>query len=96
MAIPIVPLAGAVLKYGPLAAAGVAAVAYLRAQPGHADERAEDLLDEVDEGVSATRSHEGRQVNTRGRFRRVIRAGRHGPGVEIDASFLGRVRLRRK
>lgn len=95
MAIPIMPIAGVVLKYGPAAAAGVAALAYMRARPGHADERAEDLLDEVNEGMDATRSHEGRQVNTRGRFRRVIRAGRHGPGVEIDASFLGRVRVRR-
>lgn len=95
MAIPIMPIAGAVLKYGPAAAAGLAALAYLRAQPGHADQRAEDLLDELDEGTQATRSHEGAQVNTRSRFRRVIRAGRHGPGIEIDAAFLGRIRMRR-
>jgi len=95
MAIPILPVAGVVLKYGPAAAAGVAALAYLRARPGLADPRAEDLLDEVQEGIDATRSHEGRQVNGRGRFRRVIRAGTRGPGVEIDAAFLGRLRMRR-
>lgn len=95
MAIPIVPIAGAVLKYGPVAVAGLATLAYLRAQPGHADQRAEDLLDELDEGVRASRSHDGRQVNTRGRYRRVIRAGRSGPGVELDATFLGRIRIRR-
>ncbi|MDJ0860360.1 MAG: hypothetical protein QNI90_16985 [Dinoroseobacter sp.] len=95
MAIPIVPIAGAVLKYGPLAVAGLATLAYLRAQPGHADQRAEDLLDEVGEGMQASRSHEGRQINSRGRYRRVIRAGRTGPGIELDASFLGRIRVRR-
>ncbi|WP_425093007.1 hypothetical protein [Tropicimonas sp. S265A] len=95
MAIPILPIAGAVLKYGPVAAASLAALAYMRAQPAHADERAEDLLDEVDEGLNATRSHEGRQLNTRARTRRVIRVGSKGPGVEVDAAFLGRVRMRR-
>jgi hypothetical protein len=95
MAIPIMPIAGAVLKYGPVAAASLAALAYLRAQPGHADARAEDLLDEVGEGVEATRSHEGQQVNSRARFRRVVRVGPRGPGVEVDATFLGRIRMRR-
>ena len=83
MAIPILPIAGAVLKYGPVAVAGVAALAYMRAQPGGVDQRAEDLLDEVGEGMQATRSHGGGQVNSRGRFRR----GPHTPFSFSEESF---------
>lgn len=94
MPIPIAPIAGAVLKYGPAAAAVLATVAYARAKPRALNQQAEDLMDEVGEGVHVTRAPEGQQVNGAGRYRRVIRMP-NGMGVELDASLIGRVRLRR-
>jgi hypothetical protein len=34
-------------------------------------------------------------VNATARFRRVIRLGQSGPGLEIDATAFGRIRFRR-
>jgi hypothetical protein len=88
------PIAGAVLKYGPAAAAILATVAYARARPRALDQRAEDLMDDVPEGVGFSRAPDAQQVNGAGRYRRVLRVP-GGVGVELDASILGRVRLRR-
>lgn len=94
MPLPIMPIAGAVLKYGPAAAAIVATVAYARAKPRALNQRTENMMDDVSEGVDVTRAPDGRQVNGAGRYRRVVRMP-NGMGVELDASLIGRVRLRR-
>ncbi|MEM1077898.1 hypothetical protein [Dinoroseobacter sp. S76] len=94
MPIPVVPIASAVLKYGPLAAAALATVAYARAKPRAVNQTAEDLMDDVSDGMEFTRSPDGRQVNGAGRYRRSVRMP-NGAGVELDMSLLGRVRLRR-
>ncbi|ABV95013.1 hypothetical protein Dshi_3280 [Dinoroseobacter shibae DFL 12 = DSM 16493] len=94
MPIPVVPIASAVLKYGPLAAAALATVAYARARPAPVNQAAEDLMEDVDEGVAFSRAPEGQQVNGQGRYRRTVRMP-NGIGFEVDASVLGRVRLRR-
>jgi len=55
--------------------------------------RSRPSRDETPEGLTARRDAE--QVNATGRLRRVIRFGQDGPGIEIDATALGRVRFRR-
>jgi hypothetical protein len=79
-------------KYGAVALAGYALARQVHV--GHVDQRAEDALDELPEGMTAHRPRDRDQVNATLRFQRVIRLGRHGPGVEIDASALGRIRMR--
>jgi hypothetical protein len=91
MALPLAPIAGVALRYGVVA---LAAYAVTRAaDPARRDQRAEDAHDDLDNGLGL-RSDRG-QANVNGRLRRVIRLGPGGPGVEIDASVLGRLRLRR-
>lgn len=93
MALPIVPIAVAAAKYGSVALATYAFARQIQA--GRVDQRHEDALDDVDEGLVLHRPRDRDQVNGAGRFRRIIRLGVNGPGIEIDASALGRVKLRR-
>lgn len=93
MALPLVPLATLAAKYGAVALAGYAVARQVQA--GRTDQRVEDALDEMEEGVSLHRPRDREQVNGALRLRRVIRLGTHGPGIEIDATALGRLRMRR-
>jgi hypothetical protein len=91
MALPLAPVAGVVLRYG-LVAATAYAVAR-RAQNAPRDQRAEDAMDRVDEGMSWRREDD--QLNANTRWRRVIRLGSDGPGIEIDATSISRIRFRK-
>jgi hypothetical protein len=95
MPLPLAPIAAATLRiglrYGAVALAGYAMARSV--ERGHRDQRAEDALDDVPEGV--TLRYEPGQTNTTGRLKRILRLGDAGPGVEIDASLLGRLRLRK-
>jgi hypothetical protein len=91
MALPLAPIAGLALRYGAVAMATYALTRTI--DQGRRDQRAEDAFDDLQEGLTVRR--DGEQANGTGRFRRVIRLGETGPGVEIDASVLGRVRIRR-
>lgn len=93
MALPLAPIAVMAAKYGAVALAGYALSRQL--QTGRTDQRVEDVLDDLDEGVSAHRPRDRDQLNGALRLRRVVRLGTHGPGIEIDASALGRLRMRR-
>lgn len=94
MPLPLVPIATAALKYAPIALA--AAVVLGRALvPGRTDQRAEDALDDLAEGLAAHRPRDRGQMNAAARLRRIVRLGRRGPGVEIDAAALARLRFRR-
>jgi hypothetical protein len=89
------PLAWTALR---LAAVGAVALYAARAKnpaPKHAAR--ESMLDDLPEGVSATphRSDDEGAMHGTGRIKRTIRLGRNGPGFEIDAAALGRLRLRR-
>lgn len=96
MALPLAPIAATVLRYGAVALAA-ALLARNLAVPGRTDQRAEDALDELHEGIAAHRPRDRRdQLNLAGRFRRVIRLGLAGPGLEIDAAALARLRIRRR
>lgn len=91
MPLPLAPIAATALRMGAFAVV-VYAIRSIR-EPLRRDQRAEDAMDELGEGVAFRRDDE--QVNGGARLKRTIRVGATGPGVEIDASALGRVRFRR-
>jgi hypothetical protein len=80
-----------------VAAAGYGIVRLVRSQvaAGRTDQRAEDALDDLGDGIAAhaPRDREG-QRNVAARLRRVIR-GPGGGGVELDLGLIARFRLRR-
>ena len=96
MPLPLVPLAPAAvtaLKLG-----GVALVTWLvarRVQLARIDQRAEDALDDLPEGLAAARPRDREQVNAAGRFRRRIGLAGTDRAIEIDAAFLARLRARK-
>ncbi len=91
MALPLAPIAGIAIRYGVVAVATYAITR--RVQRGHFDQRGEEAMDDINEGVTLRRDPE--QLNGTGRFKRRIRLGENGPGVEIDITALGRVRFRK-
>lgn len=91
MPLPLAPLAGVAIRYGALALVAYGVKRALR--PGRVDQRAEDALDGMDEGLAVHRPADRGQTNTAARFRRVIRFGE--TAIEIDAAVLGRLRIRR-
>ena len=91
MPLPLAPIAGFAVRYGAVALAAYAVTR--KVAIGRRDQRAEDAMDDLDEGISVRR--EAGQTNTTARFRRTIRAGEDGPGVEIDISALGRFSIRK-
>jgi len=80
------------------AAAVGAVIAYVarRRPDGPRDFHRETALNETPDGLELDAEHrpDEARLGAAGRFRRVIRIGRSGPGVEVDAAGLGRVRLR--
>lgn len=91
MPLPLAPVAGVALRYGAVALATYAVTRKI--SHGRRDQRAEDAMDDLNEGLSVRR--EAGQTNATARFRRVIRIGNNGPGVEIDISALGRLTIRK-
>ena len=89
MPLPLIPLAGA-----SLAALAVVRLLRVSLRPVRIDQRGEDALDDLDEGVEIGRSRVREQANASGRYRRTVRF-RNGDAVEIDAGWLARVRVRR-
>jgi hypothetical protein len=101
MPLPLAPLLPFALRLGAVTAVGLAARAWVSRNsfPGRTDQRAEDALDDLGEGLSlhrpADRDGEGAsQTSGTARMVRVIRAG--GRAWEIDAGLIARVRLRRR
>ena len=91
MPLPLAPIAGVAIRYG-----AVALVAYgvKRAiRKGRTDQRSEDALDEMDEGIALHRPADRGQTNAAARFKRVFRFGE--TAIEIDAAALGRFRIRK-
>ena len=94
MAFPIAPIAITALKYGT-----VALTAYSIARnvvPTRVDQPTEDAFDDLSEGlgIGKPRDRDG-QLNGSAKFQRTVRLGRNGPGIEIDAASLWRLRVRR-
>ncbi len=91
MPLPLAPIAGIALRYGTVALATYAVTR--KVSRGRRDQRAEDALDDLEDGISVRR--DAGQTNTTTRFRRKIRLGNNGPGVEIDITALGRIIIRK-
>ena len=91
MPFPLAPIAGIALRYGAVAVAAYAVTR--RIERGHFDQRADEAMDDVNEGLSVRRDAD--QLNGTGRIRRVVRFGCSGRGVEIDVTALGRIRIRK-
>jgi len=92
MPIAIPPLAGVAVKYVGVALAGYALAR--RTAPGRRDQRLEDVMDATPEG--ATLHTEAGQMNAGFRWRRVLRPGPAARGLELDATLLARLKVRRR
>ena len=98
MPLPLAPIALFALRTGIVAAAVWGVRQMLTPAPGRTDQRAEDALDDTDEGLALHRPRDRRnedasQTNAAARFRRTIRWGERG--LEIDAALVGRLRIRK-
>ncbi len=91
MALPLAPIAGLALRYA--AVAGTAYLVTRRLERGRLSQPVEDEMDDTPEGMTARR--EKGQMNATARLRRVVRFGHFGPGVSVDATILGRLKMER-
>lgn len=77
------------------AAAAIGALLAARRGPERIDIQTEDALDRVPEGGDLRVDPGAGRADAEARWRRVVRLGREGPGVEVDFCALGRLRTRR-
>lgn len=99
MPLPLAPLIPLAIRLGLVATTTLAVTRWVRSNthPGRTDQRAEDALDDLGEGLSVHRPAdraEDRQTNATARVRRVIRI--RGRAYEVDAGLMARLRLREK
>lgn len=99
MPLPLAPLLPIALRLGAVATTTWAVTRMVRASahPGRTDQRAEDALDDLGEGLSLHRPAdraEDQQTNASARVRRVIRF--RGKVWELDAGLMARLRLRQR
>ena len=97
MPLPLAPLIPLAVRLGLVASTTWAVTRWIRSSthPGRTDQRAEDALDDLGDGLSVHRPAdraEDRQTNATARVRRVIRI--RGRTYEIDAGLVARLRLR--
>ncbi len=91
MPLPLAPIAGIALRYGAVAMVGYFVARNVARAPR--DMRGDEAMDDLAEGLSLRRDTE--ELHATGRWRRVIRLGDSGPGLEIDATSLARIRFRK-
>jgi hypothetical protein len=97
MPLPLAPLIPLAVRLGLVATTTFAVTRWVRSatHPGRTDQRAEDALDDLGEGLTLHRPadrSEDRQTNATARLRRVIRF--RGQSYEVDAGLMARFRLR--
>lgn len=94
-ALLISPLARMALRYGAVAALALIAARSRASQPK--DARHDVVLDDLPEGIRAARHRAEAEsaLHGDGRLRRVFRLHPGGPGLEIEAAGLARLRMRR-
>lgn len=82
----------------------VAAISYYAArrqrghqQPGPRDVWRETALNDMDEGLETDASHgaDGGRLSVAGKFKRGIRLGADGPGIEVEFATLTRFKFRK-
>lgn len=99
MPLPLAPLLPLALRLGLVATTSYAVARWVRArtQVGRTDQRAEDALDDLGEGLAVHHPSdraEDQQTNASARVRRVIRF--RGKTYELDAGLIARLRLRQR
>lgn len=103
MPLPLAPLLPLAVRLGVVATTTFAITHWVRSRshPGRTDQRAEDALDDLGEGLAihrpADRAAElpgASQTNATVRVRRVIRFG--SKTWELDAGMMARLRLRQR
>jgi hypothetical protein len=95
MPLPLAPIATVAMRYG-IRYGMVALTTYAIARSidkSPRDQRGEDALDDLPEGLAAARN--GEQANGSARLKRTFRVGPNGPGVEVDLSAIGRLKVKR-
>lgn len=95
MPLPLAPLVPLALRLGAVAAIGLVAkkVIVSRTFVGRTDQRAEDAMDDLGDGLSAHKPKDAPgQSNAGLRLRRTIRF--RGKTYEFDASALARIRIK--
>ncbi len=94
MPLPLAPIALFALRTGTVAATVWVVRCALTPRPGRTDQRAEDALDDLDEGIAAhAPTDRTGQRNLAARVKRVFRWG--DGGIEIDAGLMARWRVTR-
>jgi hypothetical protein len=96
MPLPLAPLLPLALRLGLVATTSYAVTRWVksRTQVGRTDQRAEDALDDLGEGLAVHSRAEDGQTNASARVRRVIRF--RGKTYELDAGLIARLRLRQR
>lgn len=97
MPLPLAPLIPLAVRLGLVASTTWAVTRWVRSSthPGRTDQRAEDALDELGEGLSLHRpADRAEQTNATARVRRVVRF--RGRVYEVDAGLMARLRLRER
>lgn len=95
MPLPLAPVIPLAVRLGLVATTTFALTRLVRSatHPGRTDQRAEDALDDLGEGLSLHRpADRAEQTNASARLRRVIRF--RGKTWELDAGAMARFRLR--
>jgi hypothetical protein len=95
MPLPLAPLIPLAIRLGLVATTTLAVTRWARSAsfPGRTDQRAEDALDELGEGLTMHRpADRASQTNATARLRRVVRF--RGRSYEVDAGLMARFRLR--
>ena len=97
MPLPPAPPLPVVVRLGLVATTSYAVTRWVRSRThvGRTDQRAEDALDDLGEGLAVHRPQdraEDRQTNASARLRRIIRF--RGKTWELDAGAMARIRLR--
>ena len=95
MPLPIIPTVPVItsfaLRYGAAALTTYAVTRKIKL--GRHDQSEEDAHNKVEEGVTLRRK--SGEYNATTRMKRIIRLGKSGPGIEVDASAFARLRFRR-
>jgi hypothetical protein len=99
MPLPLAPLIPLAVRLGLVASTTWAVTRWVRSatHPGRTDQRAEDALDDLGEGLSVhhpTDRGADNQTNATARVRRVIRF--RGRTWDLDAGLMARFRLRER
>jgi len=91
--IALAPLALGVLRIGGAMALGAALAR--RRGPERLDILTEDALDRLPEGAQVRVDRDAGRADAEGRWRRTVRLGARGPGLEVEFAGIGRIRARR-